>query len=74
MRFVITLRVNARKFGRLLPLNYQYEMSAVIYKILSSADTEFATWLHENGFQMDNGKQFKLFTFSAHIVCNYAQQ
>lgn len=25
MRFIITLRVNVRKFGRLLPLNYQYE-------------------------------------------------
>lgn len=64
MRFKITLRVNRKRFGNKIPINYQYEMSAAIYKILSSADTEFATWLHENGFQMDNGKQFKLFTFS----------
>lgn len=64
MRFKITLRVNRKMFGNKIPINYQYEMSAAIYKILSSADTEFATWLHENGFQMDNGKQFKLFTFS----------
>ena len=64
MRFRITLRINAQQFGRRLPINYQYEMSAAIYKILSSADSGFATWLHENGFQMDNGKQFKLFTFS----------
>lgn len=64
MRFNLTLRVNARKYGRILPLNYQYEMSAVIYKILASSSGDFATWLHENGFRMDNGKQFKLFTFS----------
>lgn len=64
MRFKITLRVDRKRFGNKIPINYQYEMSAAIYKILSSADTEFATWLHENGFQMDNGKQFKLFTFS----------
>ena len=64
MRFNLTLRVNARKYGRILPLNYQYEMSAAIYKVLSSADKDFAAWLHDNGFQTDNGKQFKLFTFS----------
>lgn len=64
MRFIITLRVNARKFGRLLPLNYQYEMSAAIYKTLSSCSEDFASWLHDNGFKTDEGKQFKLFTFS----------
>ncbi len=64
MRFIITLRVNKQRFGRLLPLNYQYEMSAAIYKILSSANEDFASWLHENGFQTCEGKQFKLFTFS----------
>lgn len=64
MRFNIALRVNAQKFGRILPLNYQYETSAAIYKILSSADNDFAAWLHDNGFQLPNNKQFKLFTFS----------
>ena len=64
MRFNITLRVNARKFGRRLPINYQYEMSAAIYKILSSGSDEYAQWLHDNGFTLENGKQFKLFTFS----------
>lgn len=64
MRFIITLRVNARKFGRSLPLNYQYEMSAAIYKTLSSCSEDFASWLHNNGFKTDEGKQFKLFTFS----------
>ncbi len=64
MRFNITLRVNAQKFGNRLPINYQYEMSAAIYKILSSGSDEYAQWLHDNGFKLENGKQFKLFTFS----------
>lgn len=64
MRFKISLHINAQQFGRTLPMNYQYETSAAIYKILSSADNEFAAWLHNNGFQLPNNKQFKLFTFS----------
>lgn len=64
MRFKLTLEVNKRAFGNILPINYQYEQSSAIYRILSFADKGYATWLHENGFQLKNGKQFKLFTFS----------
>lgn len=64
MRFNITLRVNGNAFGRRLPLNYQYELSSAVYRILASKNEEFATWLHENGFKTETGKTFKLFTFS----------
>lgn len=64
MRFKITLRVNRNAFGRKLPLNYQYELSAVIYRIMASGNEAYAEWLHENGFQLESGKTFKLFTFS----------
>lgn len=64
MRFRLILEVNKRAFGNRLPINYQYEQSAAIYKILSYGDKEYAAWLHENGFQLENGKTFKLFTFS----------
>ena len=64
MRFKITLQVNKQAYGNRLPLNYQYELSAATYRILASASEEFAEWLHENGFRLENGKQFKLFTFS----------
>jgi len=64
MRFKITLRVNGRAFGRKLPLNYQYELSAVVYNIMASSNDAYAEWLHENGFKLENGKTFKLFTFS----------
>lgn len=61
MRFILKLQRFAD--GRCLPLNYQYELSAAIYRILSQSDAEYATWLHENGFK-DGNKKFKLFTFS----------
>lgn len=65
MRFKLTLEVNKKAFGDLLPLNYQYEQSAAIYKILHSANEEFACWLHDNGYRLSEaGKNFKLFTFS----------
>lgn len=64
MRFKLVLEVNRRAFGNMLPINYQYEQSAAIYKILSYGDKKYAAWLHENGFQLENGKTFKLFTFS----------
>ena len=63
MRFNLTLNIDTRLHRSLLPLNYQYECSALIYKILFNANQEYATWLHQNGFKADK-KQFKLFTFS----------
>ena len=63
MRFKITFHID-RSLGDCLPINYQYEQSAVIYKILSNADKAYSEWLHDNGFQLDNGKHFKLFCYS----------
>lgn len=72
MRFRLTLSVNKSAFGNLLPINYQYEQSAVIYKILARASEDYALWLHENGFQLEGvGKKFKLFTFSRFSIENY---
>ena len=63
MRFKITLIPDKRAFGNRIPLNYEYECSAVIYRILSQSNKTYSLWLHDNGFRID-GKQFKLFTFS----------
>lgn len=63
MRFKITFAID-RKYGDCLPINYQYEQSALIYKVLSHADAEYSAWLHDNGFRLDNGKHFKLFCYS----------
>lgn len=72
MRFKLTLEVDKKAFGNLLPLNYQYEQSAVIYRILARANDVYATWLHENGFSIDGkGKRFKLFSYSRLMIENY---
>ena len=71
MRFKLILQVKRRAFGNLLPINYQYEQSGAIYRILASADEAYASWLHDNGFRLDNGKTFKLFTYSRFKIDKY---
>jgi len=62
MRFRIKFILSGKK--QLLPLNYQYPVSAWIYKVLGTADKEFTKILHEEGYKINTGKAFKLFTFS----------
>ena len=62
MRFKIKFQLSGKK--QILPLNYQYPISAWIYKVLSRADKQFAQMLHESGYKTAEGKAFKLFTFS----------
>lgn len=58
MRFKINLVTN--EINGVIPINYQYPLSAVIYKILAKGDAGYAGFLHEKGY----GKGFKFFTFS----------
>lgn len=58
--------MEAVKPDTVIPINYQYPLSAAIYKILQRADEEYAAFLHEKGY----GKGFKLFTFSQ-ISCPF---
>ncbi|MCO5249452.1 MAG: CRISPR-associated endoribonuclease Cas6 [Chitinophagales bacterium] len=43
-----------------IPINYQYPLSAAIYKILQKGNAEYSKFLHEIGY----GKGYKFFTFS----------
>ncbi len=61
MRFKIHL--NRVSNDRFLPINYQYELSSVIYKIIDTCDSHFASFLHDQGYLAGN-KPFRLFTFS----------
>ncbi|MBN2103635.1 CRISPR-associated endoribonuclease Cas6 [bacterium] len=47
-----------------IPVNYQYPLSAAIYRILNAASAEFAQFLHEHGYIGQDGKPRKLYTFS----------
>lgn len=62
MRFELTLNRSTKQ--RMLPMNYQYYISAWIYKVLKQADHEFAVFLHEKGYGQDERKLYKLFCFS----------
>jgi CRISPR-associated endoribonuclease Cas6 len=48
----------------LLPMDYQYFISAWIYKTIKLSNDEFASFLHDRGYGSDEGKLFKLFCFS----------
>lgn len=73
MRFKLKLHIDKQIHGNTLPFNYQYECSAVIYKMLAKSDAVFSQWLHDNGFQADK-KQFKLFTYSRLLIPKFSVQ
>lgn len=70
MNLSITL---TRKRGNCLPVNYQYPLSAWIYKVIARADEKHAAFLHEHGFAFDR-KAFKMFTFSQLDLRPYQMQ
>lgn len=61
MQFKLTLRCLDEL--AVLPINYQYELSAWIYKIIQHADAGYADFLHRCG-HTSGRKNFKLFCFS----------
>jgi CRISPR-associated endoribonuclease Cas6 len=63
MRFKLTLSKTKEQEAAIIPVNYQYPVSAWIYKVINAGNNEFADWLHSKGYS-DDKKQFRLFTFS----------
>lgn len=49
--------------GITLPINYNYQLAAVVYRFLAESDPEYADFLHNEGYAAAE-KRFKLFTFS----------
>ncbi|MFH2143812.1 MAG: CRISPR-associated endoribonuclease Cas6 [Bacteroidota bacterium] len=70
MRFKLILEKTGVR--DILPINYQYEFSSWIYKIIHYGNPEFAEWLHSKGYMTKN-RQFKLFTFSNLFNFRYTQ-
>lgn len=69
MRFSLTLTRTSP--DNRLPLNYQYELSAWLYRVLQTADPAFSHFLHNRGYLLGH-RRFKLFTFSALRVPRYS--
>lgn len=61
MRFELTLNRISKQ--RMLPMNYQYYISAWVYRVIRQADEEFADFLHERGYGDSDTKRYKLFCF-----------
>ena len=61
MRFKITFNRTGKQ--RMLPMDYQYYLSAWIYKVIGQADPEFSNFLHSQGY-LNGHKSFKLFGYS----------
>lgn len=48
-----------------IPINYQDNLTGLIYRLLGTSDADFSRFLHDKGYAVDDGpKRFKLFTFS----------
>ncbi len=60
MRIKITCDIGD---GIRLPINYNYFLTGVIYQFLRESDPEYAQFLHQDGYELEN-RHFKLFTFS----------
>lgn len=50
----------------LLPINHHHELSALVYKLLGESDSEYAGFLHDEGYALPEGGslRYKLFVFS----------
>ncbi|MCH8568718.1 MAG: hypothetical protein LAT67_10660 [Balneolales bacterium] len=46
----IKLTITPEGAGNILPINYQYEISAWIYRMIHDGNAEFAAWLHNKGY------------------------
>lgn len=58
----LLLKLSIRN-GSYLPINYQYELSSWIYKVIERADPQYSDFLHNHGFEYGR-RHFKMFTFS----------
>lgn len=68
VRLSLQLSPSSRKaLPQVLPINYQYEVSSVIYRKLFDSNPEFAEWLHKEGLIHEN-RRFKFFTFSNLLI------
>lgn len=63
MRLFLKLRA---KTSDNISFNYNYSLSAAIYKLLNFGSAEFSTFLHDIGYESNN-KYYKFFTFALQL-------
>ena len=64
MRFKLVLSVKSESFGSVLPVSYQYELSAAVYRRIRENFELYLHWLSSNGFAPIDDCRNRLFSFS----------
>lgn len=64
MRFKILLFINREVSGNILPISYQYELSAAINNILTEDKENYKQWLDANGLSEQDNFDQKLYSLS----------
>jgi CRISPR-associated endoribonuclease Cas6 len=59
MRLKFTLRSASKSINA----NFYYHLSSAIYEMLKMGSPEFSQFLHNKGYQLETGKNYKLFSF-----------
>jgi CRISPR-associated endoribonuclease Cas6 len=62
LKLILSVQKPAQKPPHLV-FNYQYPLSAALYSVFNSGDSDFARFLHQEGYA-DKALRFKFFTFS----------
>ena len=63
MRIRLTLKPADKK--AVLPINYNYYLTSLIYKFIFSSSRDYSSFLHNKGYRIGESKKgFKLFTYS----------
>ncbi len=63
MRVKITLITVGR--NTTLPINYNYFLTGLVYKIIKNSSEDYSSFLHDKGYRLPESKKgFKLFTYS----------
>lgn len=61
----ITLTLFSLKQQGILPVNYNYFLTSLIYKIIQNSSEDYSRFLHDEGYRLGESKKgFKLFTYS----------
>lgn len=64
MRFKITLEINAEKYGNVLPISYQYELTSAVNNLLMSDNNLLESWLNQNRFSLKDNLKTRVYSIS----------
>lgn len=64
---VLRMKITFETSNSVIPINYNYYLSSLIYSLVAFVNRELASSIHEKGF----GKGFKFFTFSQLFFKNF---